>query len=137
MPNYGPSEECVGKHRVARLMRQLRLKTRGQRRFRATLQRNEAHRCAPNLTCWVAISRRIVGWSMSERMTKELVCDAWRMAVGRYGTPPMHHSDQGSQYTSDDYLSPEAYERRFVRDKLTIHPMRVSSETHGGDSASC
>lgn len=49
-------------------------------------------------------SRRIVGWSLGERLTKTLVCDAWRMAVGRHGTPRLHHSDQGSQYTSDDYL---------------------------------
>ena len=26
------------------------------------------------------------------------------MALGRHGTPRLHHSDQGSQYTSDDYL---------------------------------
>jgi transposase InsO family protein len=51
-----------------------------------------------------AFSRRIVGWSMSERLTKALVCDAWHLAVGRHGTPRLHHSDQGSQYTSDDYL---------------------------------
>lgn len=49
-------------------------------------------------------SRRIVGWSMAQRLTKSLVCDAWHMAVGRHGTPRLHHSDQGSQYTSDDYL---------------------------------
>lgn len=49
-------------------------------------------------------SRRIVGWSMQERMTKELVLDALRMALGRRrpgreGTL-MHHSDRGSQYAS-------------------------------------
>ena len=38
-------------------------------------------------------------------MTTELVCDAWRMAVGRHGTPRLHHSDQGSQYTREAYLS--------------------------------
>ena len=30
-----------------------------------------------------AYSRKIVGWSMSERMTKDLVLDALRMALGR------------------------------------------------------
>jgi len=49
-------------------------------------------------------SRRIVGWSMNERMTKALVCAAWQMAVGQRGVPQLHHSDQVSQYTSDDYL---------------------------------
>lgn len=42
---------------------------------------------------------------MGERLTKTLVCDAWRMAVGRHGTPRLHHSDQGSQYTSVAYLN--------------------------------
>jgi transposase InsO family protein len=51
-----------------------------------------------------AFSRRIVGWSMRERPTKALVCDAWKLAVGQRGVPRLHHSDQGSQYTSDDYL---------------------------------
>jgi len=31
---------------------------------------------------------------MGERLTKALVCDALRMAVGRYGTPRLHHSDR-------------------------------------------
>jgi putative transposase len=51
-----------------------------------------------------AFSRRIVGWSIGERLSKALVCDAWHMAAGRYGAPRLHLSDQGSQYTSHDYL---------------------------------
>lgn len=50
-----------------------------------------------------AFSRRIVGWSMGERMTQALVCAAWRLAVGQHGPPRLHHSDQGSQYTSAQY----------------------------------
>jgi putative transposase len=48
-------------------------------------------------------SRRIVGWSMSATMTAELVTDALIMAVWRRGRPRelLHHSDRGSQYTSD------------------------------------
>jgi len=49
-------------------------------------------------------SRRIVGWSMSERLTEPLVCDALKMALVQRGAPDLHHSDQGSQYTSDAYL---------------------------------
>ena len=47
-------------------------------------------------------SRRIVGWSMSEQMTAQLVTDALIMALWRRGKPQqlLHHSDQGSQYTS-------------------------------------
>jgi putative transposase len=50
-------------------------------------------------------SRRIVGWSMKEEMTSQLVIDALLMAIWRRGSPTelLHHSDQGSQYTSDDF----------------------------------
>ena len=48
-------------------------------------------------------SRRVVGWSMSAAMTAQLVTDALLMAVWRRGRPDalLHHSDQGSQYTSE------------------------------------
>jgi putative transposase len=48
-------------------------------------------------------SRRVVGWSMRKDMTAELVTDALVMALWRRGKPKelMHHSDQGSQYTSE------------------------------------
>lgn len=50
-------------------------------------------------------SRRIVGWSMSASMTAQLVSDALLMALWRRGKPDelLHHSDQGSQYTSEDF----------------------------------
>jgi len=48
-------------------------------------------------------SRRVVGWSMSERMTSELVTSALRAAL-RQRCPEagelLHHSDRGSQYAS-------------------------------------
>ena len=51
-------------------------------------------------------SRRVIGWAMSARMDTPLVLSALQMALlGR--RPPaglLHHSDQGSQYTSDAYL---------------------------------
>jgi putative transposase len=48
-------------------------------------------------------SRRVVGWSMRSDMTAELVTDALVMALWRRGKPRelLHHSDQGSQYTSE------------------------------------
>lgn len=51
-------------------------------------------------------SRRIVGWSMADHMETSLVSDALRMAIaGRSpGEGLLHHSDRGSQYTSDDYM---------------------------------
>ena len=50
-------------------------------------------------------SRGVVGWSMSSTMTAQLVIDALMMALWRRGKPVslMHHSDQGSQYTSEDF----------------------------------
>lgn len=50
-------------------------------------------------------SRRIVGWSMQSSMTSQLVADALMMAVWRRGRPRevLHHSDQGSQYTSEHF----------------------------------
>jgi putative transposase len=52
-------------------------------------------------------SRRVVGWSMSATMTTQFVADALMMAVWRRGKPDavMHHSDRGSQYTSEAFQS--------------------------------
>jgi putative transposase len=48
-----------------------------------------------------AFSRRIVGWAMANHLRAELVLDALEMAVGqRRPREVIHHSDQGSQYTS-------------------------------------
>ncbi len=50
-------------------------------------------------------SRRVVGWSMSASMTAQLVADA--LADGglaaRQAGRLLHHSDQGSQYTSEQF----------------------------------
>jgi len=50
-------------------------------------------------------SRRVVGWSMSATMTAQLVTDALVMAIWRRGKPEavLHHSDRGSQYTSEPF----------------------------------
>jgi transposase InsO family protein len=50
-------------------------------------------------------SRAVVGWSMSERMTRTLVMDAFTLAVKRRNPSPglIHHSDRGSQYASADF----------------------------------
>ena len=48
-----------------------------------------------------AWSRKIVGWSMANHLRAELVIDALEMAIGqRQPGGVIHHSDQGSQYTS-------------------------------------
>jgi putative transposase len=50
-------------------------------------------------------SRRVVGWSMHATMTAQLVTDALVMAIWRRGKPEavLHHSDRGSQYTSEPF----------------------------------
>lgn len=52
-------------------------------------------------------SRRVIGWSMHSRITKELALNALLMAVWRRNPQSrvMVHSDQGSQYTSHDWQS--------------------------------
>jgi putative transposase len=48
-----------------------------------------------------AWSRRVVGWSMATHLRTELVLDALEMAIRRRRpVGVIHHSDQGSQYTS-------------------------------------
>jgi putative transposase len=126
--------EC-GLHRVERLMWAQGLRARPRRRglpvdrgARSAIADNVLDRQfqadAPNQK-WVAdftyiwtaegwlyaaavldlYSRRIVGWSMHDSMTSQLVADALMMAVWRRGKPVqlLHHSDQGSQYTSEHF----------------------------------
>ncbi|MNZ71343.1 Integrase core domain protein [compost metagenome] len=50
-------------------------------------------------------TRKIVGWSLKNRMTNELVLEALDRAVIAQKPAPglLHHSDQGSQYASHEY----------------------------------
>jgi putative transposase len=51
-----------------------------------------------------ACSRRIVGWSMASTLATRLVLDALDMALAtRRPNSVIHHSDQGSQYTSIEF----------------------------------
>ncbi|EOD9026666.1 IS3 family transposase [Klebsiella quasipneumoniae subsp. quasipneumoniae] len=52
-------------------------------------------------------SRKIIGWSMQSRMTKDIVLNALLMAVWRRKPQKqvLVHSDQGSQYTSHEWQS--------------------------------
>ncbi len=67
-------------------------------------------------------SRRIIGWSMSRWINRHLVIDALNMAIGarRPGVELIHHSDRGSQYTSDDF-----------RDELLKHGIECSMSACG------
>lgn len=54
-----------------------------------------------------AFSRKVVGWSMSERITEKVAIDAIEQAVGREGPPDdgglVFHDDQGAQRTSRSF----------------------------------
>ncbi len=139
-----------GLHRVERLMRLHGLMARPRRRglpkddgVRSVIASNVLDRQfsanAPNQK-WVAdftyiwtaegwlyaaavidlFSRRLVGWSMSDTMTAQLVTDALVMAIWRRGKPDalLHHSDQGSQYTS------ERFQRLMADDGVTCSMSR-------------
>ena len=124
-----------GLHRIERLMHEQALRARPRRRglpqdrgSRSVIADNVLDRQfqaeAPNQKwladftyIWTAegwlyvavvldlYARRVVGWSMQESMTSQLVADALMMAVWRRGKPValLHHSDQGSQYTSEHF----------------------------------
>lgn len=127
--------ETCGVHRVARLMRENKIKAlRGYKAPRHIAGRPSI--LAPNKLqreftvdrpdkAWVTdityirtwqgwlylavvmdlYARRVVGWSMKPTIAKEIVLDAVLMAVWRRKPtqPVIVHSDQGSQYGSDDW----------------------------------
>jgi len=50
-------------------------------------------------------SRLIVGWSLSNTMEAEWVVTTLKTAISGYGKPAIINSDQGSQFTSDEYVN--------------------------------
>lgn len=67
-------------------------------------------------------SRKVVGWAMSDNMDANLVEAAWQMAVQQRqpSADLLHHSDRGSQYTSETYL-----------DQLTKQQCQISMSRTG------
>jgi putative transposase len=49
-------------------------------------------------------SRFIVGWSLSNVMKTDFIIRAIKEAIGKHGKPEIINSDQGSQFTSKDYI---------------------------------
>ena len=72
-------------------------------------------------------SRRIVGWSMSDRIKAELVCQVLKSAYWRRNLPAglIMHSNRGSQYASDGH-------RKLIKDYRTIQSM--SRRANCGDT---
>lgn len=50
-------------------------------------------------------SRFIVGWSLSNTMESEWVVNTLSASIAQYGKPEIINSDQGSQFTSDEYVN--------------------------------
>lgn len=67
-------------------------------------------------------SRKVIGWSMSDRIDKQLALGALEMALRRRApeTPVLHHTDRGAIYASDEYLA-----------KLAAHRMKSSMSRRG------
>jgi putative transposase len=123
-----------GKNRVARIMKAHSIKADvKRRRFRRTTDSRHNYTLAANLLVdqrqtkgvwtsditfvptsegWLYLaavmnvhSRRIIGLSMSDRISQELTSAAFRAAVGRQSPDKglIHHSDRGRQYASYAY----------------------------------
>ena len=50
-------------------------------------------------------SRFVVGWELSDTLDTAPVLAAVKKAIQRYGRPGIINSDQGSQFTSDEYTN--------------------------------
>ena len=126
----------IGHNRVARLMRENRIRAKMKKKFKITTHSKHRFPVAENLLrgdikikrpnqVWVSdityirsaegwlylciimdlYSRSIVGWSMEERLTKELVLKSLERACLRRTVERgiIFHSDRGSQYASNDF----------------------------------
>jgi transposase InsO family protein len=69
-----------------------------------------------------AFSRKVIGYALSRRLADELTITALDMAIVQRNPPEgcIHHSDQGGQYASDDYIK-----------KLTEHGFKISMSRVG------
>jgi transposase InsO family protein len=141
------------KHRIARIMREHKLRAKAARRYKVTTDSKHHEPVAPNLVqqvfhadqanaLWVSdityiwtnerwlylavvldvYNRKVVGWSLGDRLTKELVVAAIRQALDRErpGAGFIFHSDRGCQYAS-----------QVVRDLLAGEKIRQSMSGKG------
>lgn len=65
-------------------------------------------------------SRKILGWSISNTMTKEWCTELLEDTIRKHGKPEIHNSDQGSQYTSELYT-----------ETLKSHEIKISMDGKG------
>jgi putative transposase len=48
-------------------------------------------------------SRKVLSWRLSNTLDTSFCIEALKEAIERYGTPEIFNTDQGSQFTSDDF----------------------------------
>src|ERR1700737_3782446 len=126
-----PQGHLVNRKRVPRLMRLLRLVAIYQRPN--TSQRAAAHKIYPYLLVGISIarvnqvwcsdityipmakgflylvvvmdwvSRTVLAWRLSNTLGADFCVEALEEALCRYGRPEIFNTDQGSQFTSDDF----------------------------------
>lgn len=48
-------------------------------------------------------SRKVLAWRISNTLTTDFCIEALQEALGRYGTPEIFNTDQGSQFASEDF----------------------------------
>ena len=124
---------CVGRHRVRRLMRRMGLQAIYQ--APRTTRPHPEHRVYPYLLKEIAIerpnhawcadityipvqrgflylvavmdwaTRRVLSWRLSNTLDARFCTEALTEALERYGRPQIFNSDQGSQFTSQEFTS--------------------------------
>ena len=65
-------------------------------------------------------SRRVLAWRLSNTLTTDFCLDAVQEAVIRYGTPEIFNTDQGCQFTSQEFT-----------ELLTHHGIQISMDGKG------
>ena len=48
-------------------------------------------------------SRRVLSWRLSNTLDSQFCVDALEEAIAKYGAPEIFNTDQGSQFTSEDF----------------------------------
>ncbi len=76
------------------------------------------------LTCLIDVySRVVVGWRLSNSLCKEEAIEAFEEALWRYGAPLIINSDQGCQFTSEEWTK-----------LCLLHEIKMSMSHKGGST---
>lgn len=65
-------------------------------------------------------SRKVLAWRLSNTLDASFCVEALQEAIARYGTPEIFNTDQGSQFTSEDFV-----------EVLQDHNIRISMDGKG------